>query len=118
MNRDAAQVSVHRETRHASYYGQQSGNAAMNPQNTTIQNTVPSSVSDIVLLAKRLEIDELKHLQSRAHLVGVISHMVHALQAERGASSIYTSRRAANASKRPASSWSVSQSRCSTCCAI
>lgn len=65
----------------------------MNPQNTTIRNTVPSSVSDVVLLAKRLEIDELKHLQSRAHLVGVISHMVHALQAERGASSIYIASR-------------------------
>ncbi|HQA27528.1 MAG TPA: nitrate- and nitrite sensing domain-containing protein [Candidatus Competibacteraceae bacterium] len=66
----------------------------MNPQSdTTIHDTVPLSVSDIVLLAKRLEIDELKRLQSRAHLVGVISHMVHALQAERGASSIYIASR-------------------------
>jgi len=47
------------------------------------------TVSDIVLAAKQLEIEELKRLQSRSHLVGVISHLIHALQAERGASSIY-----------------------------
>lgn len=47
------------------------------------------TVPDIVLAAKQLEIEELKRLQSRSHLVGVISHLIHALQAERGASSIY-----------------------------
>jgi len=47
------------------------------------------TVPDIVLAAKQLEIEELRRLQSRAQLVGVISHMIHALQAERGASSIY-----------------------------
>lgn len=47
------------------------------------------SVSNIVLAAKRHEIAELKALQARARLVGVIGHMVHVLQAERGASSIY-----------------------------
>lgn len=47
------------------------------------------STSQIVLAAKRLEIAELKRLQSRAHLVGMMSHLIHALQAERGASSIF-----------------------------
>ncbi|MCP5419026.1 MAG: nitrate- and nitrite sensing domain-containing protein [Gammaproteobacteria bacterium] len=65
----------------------------MNHENTTDRDPAPSSVSDVVLLAKRLEIDELKRLQSRAHLVGVLSHMVHALQAERGASSIFIASR-------------------------
>ncbi len=47
------------------------------------------SVPYIVLVAKQLEIEELKRLKTRAQLVGVISHMIHVLQSERGASSIY-----------------------------
>ena len=47
------------------------------------------SVPYIVLVAKQLEIEELKRLKTRAQLVGVIGHMVHVLQSERGASSIY-----------------------------
>lgn len=47
------------------------------------------SVSHLLLVAKKLEIGELKALQSRVRLVGVLGHMIHVLQAERGASSIY-----------------------------
>ncbi|MBI2276291.1 MAG: nitrate- and nitrite sensing domain-containing protein [Dechloromonas sp.] len=47
------------------------------------------SVQDIVLAAKRLEIDELRQLAAKARLVGVIGQLVHCLQMERGVSSIY-----------------------------
>ena len=47
------------------------------------------SVPYIVLLAKQLEIEELKRLKTRSQLVGVLGHLIHALQSERGASSIY-----------------------------
>lgn len=47
------------------------------------------TVSNIVLAAKRHEIEELGHLASKARLVGVIGHLIHALQNERGASSIF-----------------------------
>lgn len=47
------------------------------------------SVANIVLVAKQHEIEELRHLASKAQLVGVIGHLVHALQNERGASSIF-----------------------------
>lgn len=50
---------------------------------------MPLSVPYIVLVAKQLEIEELKRLKTRSQLVGVIGHMIHALQSERGASSIY-----------------------------
>jgi hypothetical protein len=50
---------------------------------------MPLSVPYIVLVAKQLEIEELKRLKTRSHLVGAIGHMVHVLQSERGASSIY-----------------------------
>jgi hypothetical protein len=46
-------------------------------------------VSNILLAAKQHEIAELGRLSSKAHLVGVIGHLIHALQSERGASSIY-----------------------------
>ena len=48
-----------------------------------------TSVSNILLAAKQHEIAELEHLSSKARLVGVIGHLIHALQTERGASSIY-----------------------------
>lgn len=47
------------------------------------------SVPDILLAAKQYEIDELRQLTSRARFVGLLGHMIHVLQAERGASSIY-----------------------------
>lgn len=47
------------------------------------------SVHDIVLAAKQHEIEELRQLDSKAKLAGVIGHLVHSLQMERGASSIY-----------------------------
>lgn len=47
------------------------------------------SVSHIVRLAKQYEIDELRRLASKAQLVGAIGELIHALQSERGASSIF-----------------------------
>lgn len=47
------------------------------------------SPSSILLVAKQREIDELRHLAAKARLAGVIGHLIHALQNERGASSIY-----------------------------
>ena len=47
------------------------------------------TVSNILLAAKQHEIAELRRLSSKAHLVGVVGHLIHALQSERGASSIY-----------------------------
>jgi hypothetical protein len=48
-----------------------------------------TTISNILLAAKRHEIAELKRLATKARLVGVIGHLIHALQSERGASSIY-----------------------------
>ncbi|MEW8586140.1 MAG: hypothetical protein AB2531_10290, partial [Candidatus Thiodiazotropha sp.] len=50
---------------------------------------MPLSVPYIVFVAKQLEIQELKRLKTRSSLVGIIGHMIHVLQSERGASSIY-----------------------------
>ncbi|MES9972016.1 MAG: nitrate- and nitrite sensing domain-containing protein [Candidatus Thiodiazotropha sp.] len=50
---------------------------------------MPLSVPYTVFVAKQLEIQALKRLKSRSQLVGVIGHMIHVLQSERGASSIY-----------------------------
>lgn len=50
---------------------------------------VPLSVSKVVLRAKQVEIDAARHLAARAELVDVIGQLIHALQRERGASSIY-----------------------------
>jgi len=47
------------------------------------------SVPYIALVAKQFEIEELKRLKLRSHLVGITGHMVHVLQSERGASSIF-----------------------------
>ncbi len=47
------------------------------------------SVSHLVLRAKQLEIDALKHLAARAELVDVVGQLIHALQRERGATSVY-----------------------------
>ncbi|MEC5398944.1 nitrate- and nitrite sensing domain-containing protein [Uliginosibacterium sp. H1] len=47
------------------------------------------SVSSIVLAAKQHEIEELRRLGARSELVAVIGHMVHVLQLERGATSIF-----------------------------
>jgi len=46
------------------------------------------SISALVLRAKQLEIDGIGHLANRVELAGVIAELIHALQAERGASSI------------------------------
>lgn len=50
--------------------------------------TTPT-VSQFVLRAKQLEIEAVEHLAARAELVDVIGQLIHALQRERGASSIF-----------------------------
>ncbi|MFZ4286437.1 nitrate- and nitrite sensing domain-containing protein [Variovorax sp. HJSM1_2] len=47
------------------------------------------SVSTLVLRAKQLEIDAVRHLACRADLVDALGQLIQALQRERGASSIY-----------------------------
>jgi hypothetical protein len=46
-------------------------------------------VSQFVLRAKQLEIDAVAHLAARAELVDAIGQLIHALQRERGASSVF-----------------------------
>lgn len=50
---------------------------------------MPLSVSHFVLRAKQLEIESVRHLAGRVELADVIGQLIHALQRERGASSIY-----------------------------
>jgi hypothetical protein len=50
---------------------------------------MPLSVSQFVLRAKQLDIDAVRHLAARVELVTVIGQLIHALQRERGASSIF-----------------------------
>lgn len=50
---------------------------------------MPLTVSHLVLRARQREIDALKTLTARAELVDVTGQLIHALQRERGASSIY-----------------------------
>jgi hypothetical protein len=47
------------------------------------------SVSHLVLRAKQLEIDAVQHLAARVELADIIGQLTHALQRERGATSIY-----------------------------
>ncbi len=49
----------------------------------------PLSVSHLVLRAKQLELDAVRHLAGRVELADVIGQLIHALQRERGATSIY-----------------------------
>lgn len=56
---------------------------------SSVPLSVPLSVSTLVLRAKQLEIDAVRHLASRAELVDVIGQLMQAIQRERGASSIY-----------------------------
>ncbi|MGY0196678.1 nitrate- and nitrite sensing domain-containing protein [Leptothrix sp. BB-4] len=51
------------------------------------------SVSALVLRAKQRDIDTLRHLADRAELVDVTGQLIHALQRERGASSVYLASR-------------------------
>ena len=50
---------------------------------------MPLSISSLVLRAKQLELEGIQHLAGRIELVDVIGQLVHALQRERGATSIY-----------------------------
>jgi len=50
---------------------------------------MPLSVSHLVLRAKQLEIESVRHLAARVELADVIGQLIHALQRERGATSIY-----------------------------
>jgi len=47
------------------------------------------SVSHLVLRARQLDIDALRHLAARIDLVDVIGQLIHALQRERGATSVF-----------------------------
>jgi hypothetical protein len=47
------------------------------------------SVSHLVLRAKQLEIESMRHQSARIELADVIGQLIHALQRERGATSIY-----------------------------
>jgi hypothetical protein len=50
---------------------------------------MPLSVSPFVLRAKQLELEAIRHLADRVELVDVIGQLIHALQRERGACSIF-----------------------------
>lgn len=50
---------------------------------------MPLSVSHLVLRAKQLEIEAVRHLAGRVELADVIGQLIHALQRERGATSIF-----------------------------
>lgn len=50
---------------------------------------MPLSVSQLVLRAKQLEIDAVRHLAGRVEFADVIGQLIHALQRERGVTSIY-----------------------------
>lgn len=47
------------------------------------------SIPQLVLRARQLEIESLRHLAARAELADVVGQLIHALQHERGATSIY-----------------------------
>lgn len=49
----------------------------------------PPSIPQLVLRARQLEIESLRHLAARAELADVLGQLIHALQHERGATSIY-----------------------------
>ncbi len=55
--------------------------------------TEPLSVSALVLRAKQRDIDTLRLLAARAELVDLTGQLIHALQRERGASSVYLASR-------------------------
>ncbi|MCA1773955.1 MAG: nitrate- and nitrite sensing domain-containing protein, partial [Halomonas sp.] len=48
-----------------------------------------SSAQQLLLTAKRCDIDNLTHLATTCDIVGDISHFIHMLQRERGASTIF-----------------------------
>lgn len=48
-----------------------------------------SSAQQLLLTALRCDIDSLHHLATTSEIVGDISGFIHALQRERGASTIY-----------------------------
>ncbi|MFZ5521254.1 MAG: nitrate- and nitrite sensing domain-containing protein [Pseudomonadota bacterium] len=47
------------------------------------------SIPQLVLRARQLEIESLRHLAARAELADVVGQLIHALQHERGATSLY-----------------------------
>jgi hypothetical protein len=50
---------------------------------------MPLTVSHLVLRAKQLDIDAVQHLAGRVELAGVVGQLIHTLQTERGATSIF-----------------------------
>jgi hypothetical protein len=81
---------------------------------------MPLSVSQFVLRAKQLDIDAVRHLAARVELVTVIGQLIHALQRERGASSIFLASHGLQfneqhrTAQQAATRWSSSCARCST----
>jgi hypothetical protein len=61
----------------------------LSPRNQTMSQFLPLSVSALVLQAKQLEVDAVRQLAERVELASVIGDLIHALQGERGASSVY-----------------------------
>ncbi len=55
----------------------------------TQYGSMHQSVSQLVLRAKQLEIEALRHLEARVQLAGIVGQLIDALQRERGASSVY-----------------------------
>ncbi|RZL08033.1 MAG: antitermination regulator, partial [Rubrivivax sp.] len=47
------------------------------------------SVSQLVLRAKQLELEAVRHVAGRIELADVAGKLIHALQRERGATSVY-----------------------------
>ncbi len=52
-------------------------------------SAMPLSASHLVLRAKQLEIEAMRHLAGRVELANVIGQLIHALQRERGVTSIF-----------------------------
>lgn len=50
---------------------------------------MPLTISHLVLRAKQLDIDAVQHLAGRVELAGVVGGLIHTLQTERGATSIF-----------------------------
>ena len=50
---------------------------------------MPLSVSSLVLRARQIEIEGLQHLAARVDLAGVIGELIHAMQHERGTTSLH-----------------------------
>lgn len=67
----------------------QHGTDSASSQGTSPVHAMSLSADKIVLIARQLQIGELRHLAAIAEFVEVVGLLIHRLQSERGASSIY-----------------------------